>query len=176
MRTPRRANRQNATTATTTDLALPRGRHPLPTGTRLHTRRIPVAMYLMALLVIPGIVVAGFMSAGLWATTSSRNLTAQAGTQAGTQTGTQKGTGEGSTGAGTPAVPAPPADPADVRGSMTVQQVVEAFPPITANQILTKLGAPMDTPTSTQLKNLAESGNGTDIPALRTWLQEQIKR
>ena len=127
MRTPRRANPQNARTETATELVIPPGRRPAPTPTRLQTRHIPVAMYMMTLLVIPGIVVAGFMSAGLWATTGSRSLTtAQAGTREGTGTGTgtgpQTSTGEGGTGAGTPAVPAPPADPADVRGSMTVQQ------------------------------------------------------
>jgi len=56
---------------------------------------------------------------------------------------------------------------------MTVQQVVDAFPPITAAQILGKLGAPLNTPTSTQLKTLVEKGNSIDIPTLRTWLQEQ---
>ena len=56
---------------------------------------------------------------------------------------------------------------------MTVQQVVDTFPPITAAQILTKLGAPLNTSTSTQLKTLVEKGNSIDIPTLRTWLLEQ---
>lgn len=47
-----------------------------------------------------------------------------------------------------------PADPADVKGSMTEQQVIDAFPTITAGQILTQFSAPVDTPTSTQLKRL----------------------
>ena len=55
---------------------------------------------------------------------------------------------------------------------MTVQQVVDAFPPITTAQILGKLGAPLNTPTSTQLKTLVEKGNSIDIPTLRTRLQE----
>ena len=46
--------------------------------------------------------------------------------------------------------------------------MVDAFSSITAAQILAKLGAPMDTPTSTQLKTLAENGNSMDIPTLRT--------
>jgi hypothetical protein len=50
---------------------------------------------------------------------------------------------------------------------MSVQQVVDAFPPITAAQILGKIGAPLNTPTSTQLKSLVEKGNSIDIPALR---------
>jgi len=158
MRSPLRASLRDATTAP--ELALPRGQRAVPTQTRLHTRRIPVAMYIAALLLLPTLMVAGFMSAGLWA---------NAETSATTQAGTQAGTPSGESGAGAEA----PAAPADVKGSMTVQQVVDAFPPITAAQILGKLGAPLNTPTSAQLKTLVEKGNSIDIPTLRTWLQEQ---
>jgi hypothetical protein len=160
MRSPLRASLRDTTTAPVPELAIPRGRRAVPTQTRLHTRRIPVAMYVAALLLLPTLMVAGFMSAGLWA---------NAETTATTQTGTQAGTPSGESGAGAAA----PAAPADVKGSMTVQQVVDAFPPITAAQILGKLGAPLNTPTSTQLKTLVEKGNSIDIPTLRTWLQEQ---
>lgn len=66
-----------------------------------------------------------------------------------------------------------PATAADVKGSTTVEQVADAFPAITAAQILAKLGAPLDTPASAQLKTLVEKGNSIDVPTLRTWLQEQ---
>lgn len=115
-------------------------------------------MYVMALLAIPGLVVAGFMSAGTWATTGT-SITAAAGRPA------QKGVAQ-----------VAHADPADVKGSMTLQQVVDALPPTTAAQVLAKFSAPLDTPTSTQLKSLVESGEGMDIPALRTWLQERATR
>jgi hypothetical protein len=157
MRSPLRASLRDATTAPM--VAVPRGRRAVPTQTRLHTRRIPVAMYVASLLLLPALMVAGFMSAGLWA-----NAKTSAITQAGTQAGTPSVEGG--------AVQAPAA-PADVKGSTTVQQVVDAFPPITAAQILGKLGAPPNTPTSTQLKTLVEKGNSIDIPTLRTWLQEQ---
>ena len=160
MRNPLRATLRDTTTAP--ELTIPRGRRAVPTQTRLHTRRIPVAMYVASLLLLPTLMVAGFMSAGLWA---------NAETSATTQTRTQAGTpsGDGSAGAEAPAAPA------DVKGSMTVQQVVDAFPPITAAQILGKLGAPLNTRTSTQLKTLVENGD-VDIPTLRTWLQEQGAR
>jgi hypothetical protein len=116
-------------------------------------------MYVAALLLVPTLMVVGFMSAGLWAK-AEPSATTQA---------VQAGTPSGESDAGA----AVPASPADVKGSMTVQQVVDAFSPITAAQILGKLGAPLDTPTSTQLKTLVEKGNSVDIPALRTWLQEQ---
>jgi hypothetical protein len=160
MRSPLRASLRDTTTAPATELTIPRARRAVPTQTRLHTRRIPVAMYVAALLLLPTLMVAGFMSAGLWA---------NAETSATTPTGTQAGTPSGESGTGAEA----PAEPADVKGSMTVRQVVDAFPPITASQILAKLGAPLNTPTSAQLKTLVEKGNSIDIPTLRTWLQEQ---
>ena len=158
MRSPLRASLRDSTTAPVPELAIPRGRRAVPTQTRLHTRRIPVAMYVAALLLLPTLMVAGFMSAGLWANAETST--------------TQAGTNSGESGAGAEA----PAAPADVKGSMTVQQVADAFPPITAAQILGKLGAPLNTPTSSQLKTLVEKGNSIDIPALRTWLQEQAAR
>ncbi|NMM24734.1 MAG: hypothetical protein HHJ11_14815 [Phycicoccus sp.] len=158
MRSPLRASLRDTTKAPATELALTRGRRAVPTQTRLHTSRIPVAMYVAALLLLPTLMVAGFMSAGLWANAETST--------------TQAGTNSGESGAGAEA----PAAPADVKGSMTVQQVADAFPPITAAQILGKLGAPLNTPTSSQLKTLVEKGNSIDIPALRTWLQEQAAR
>ncbi len=152
------AGLRDATTVPAPELAMPRGRRPVPTHTRLRTRRVPAAMYVVTLLVVPALVVVGFMSAGLWASTGSTRVTS-------TQTGTSSG--EDHTGA------AAPAAPADVKGSMTVQQVVDAFPPMTAARVLAEFGAPLDTPPSTQLKTLAESGSGMDIPALRIWLQEE---
>lgn len=160
MRRSARARLHDATTLPSPELAIPRGRRPVPTHTRLHTRRVPAAMYVVTLLVVPALVVVGFMSAGLWATTGSTTLTT-------THTGTSSG--ENSTHAAA-------ASPADVKGSMTVQQVVDAFPPMTAAQVLAAFGAPLDTPPSAQLKTLAESGGGMDLPALRTWLQEETAR
>lgn len=156
MRLTHRTSHRDATASPARELTIPRGRRPVPTSTRLHTRRVPVAMYVIALLVIPSLVVFGFMAAGLWATTGT-SVTAQASTPS----------EDGGTG------PAAPADPADVKGSMTVQQVVDAFPTITAVQVLTQFGAPLDTPTSTQLKDLVESSDGMDLPAVRVWLVKQ---
>ena len=159
MRSPLPTILHEATTARGQELTIPRGRRPVPTHTALHTRRIPVAMYVAALLLVPTLMVAGFMSAGIWASAENSATTQAA----------QEGAPSGGSSSGAAALAAP----ADVKGSMTVQQVVDAFSSITAAQILTKLGAPMDTPTSTQLKTLAENGNSMDIPTLRTWLQEQ---
>jgi hypothetical protein len=155
MRNPIQAIHRDTKAAPAQELTIPAGRHPVPTQTRLHTLRIPVAMYVAALLLLPALVVVGFMSAGLWATT-------------GTSTSAQSGTGSAEVGGNAVA----PAAPADVKGSMTVKQVADAFPAITAAQVLAQFGAPPNTPTSTQLKELVEGGNGMDIPALRTWLEK----
>ena len=155
MRLTHRTSHRDATTSLQ-DLTIPRGRHPVPTQTSLRTRRVPVVMYVLALLMIPSLVMVGFMSAGLWATTGT-SITAQADTPS----------KDGGTG------PAAPADPADVKGSMTVQQVADAFPTITPAEVLALFSAPPDTPTSTQLKDLVESSDGMDLPAVRIWLQEQ---
>lgn len=160
MRSPRGTRYLDETRAPAMELTIPAGRHPVPTQTRLHTRRVPVVMYVLALLVIPSLVVVGFMSAGLWATDGKTvtSVTAPA------STGSEEV--EGSAVA--------PAVPADVKGSMTVQEVVDAFPTITAVQVLAQFSAPLDTPTSTQLKDLVESSDGMDLPAVRIWLEEQI--
>jgi hypothetical protein len=157
MRNPRETTNTDEMQATATELVIPAGRHPVPTQTRLHTRRIPVKMYVAALLLLPALVVAGFMSAGIWATTG-KTVTAVS------EPGTGSGEGEGSAVA--------PAAPADVKGSMTVQQVLDAFPAITATQILAQFNAPPNTPASTQLKDLVEASDGMDIPTLRTWLEK----
>ena len=154
MSSPRGTTNTDETREAATELIIPAGRHPVPTQTRLHTRRIPVKMYVAALLLLPALVVAGFMSAGIWATTGKTVTAASA-----------SGSGDGGGNAVAPAAPA------DVKGSMTVQQVLDAFPAITAPQILAQFNAPPNTPTSTQLKDLVEASDGMDIPALRTWLE-----
>jgi hypothetical protein len=62
-------------------------------------------------------------------------------------------------------------DPESVNGSMTVQQVLDAFPTVTAAEIYRQFGVPADTPTSTQLKELAAHGNGYEVSDLREWLK-----
>ena len=66
-----------------------------------------------------------------------------------------------------------PTTPQDIKGWMTVQDVLTAFPSVTAAQLLAELHAPPDTPASTQLKTIAESG-GVDVPTLRTWLTAHL--
>lgn len=141
-----------------TELRLPRNRRPVPTRTRLATRRLPVVAYAVLLVLLPALAVTGAMAAGWWGTTGrapSPAATLSAGQPAGT------------------GAAAAPADVADVKGSTTVQQVADAFPPVTVAEIVTAFGAPTDTPPSAQLKTLVEAGDGMEIPDFRSWLTER---
>lgn len=141
------------------ELALPRGRRTIATHTALRTRNLPVVPYVLVLLLLPTAVVVGAMTAGWWATTGTTASAQAAVGQA------DRSTNSSANGAG----PAAPVAAADIKGSMTVQQVIDAFP-VTAAQVFAEFGAVPDLPTSTQLKTLVEGGTGLDIPALRTWL------
>lgn len=137
-------------------LRLPTHRNPVPTHTRLLTRRLPVVVYVLVLLLLPASVVGASMATGWWRTTGTSLVRASDASP------------------GTEASPAAPADPADIRGSMTIQEIVEAFPAVSAAEILKEFGAPAGTATSTQLKTLVEDGGGVDVPAFRTWLQQRL--
>jgi len=148
------------------ELSLPRNRRPVPTGTRLTTRRLPVVAYVALLVLLPVLVVGGAMAVGRWSTAGHGGV-ALAGAGAGNGS---EATGGGGTGA-----QAAPAAPADVKGSMTVRQVADAFTPITTAEVLAAFGAPATTPDTVQLKALvAEGGGGMDIPAFRTWLEQHL--
>jgi hypothetical protein len=142
-----------------TELRLPRNRRPVPTRTRLTTRRLPVVAYAVLLILLPVLGVTGSMAAGWWSTTGRAATAASGATWAGEP-------GAGST------VAAKPADVGDVKGATTVRQVADAFPPVTAAEIVAAFGAPAGTPPSAQLKTLVESGNGMEIPAFRIWLEK----
>lgn len=92
--------------------------------------------------------------------------------EAGTEAGTG-GAGEGGRSGGAGKAPVAPGslDPDDVRGSTTMQQVLDAFPRVTAAELCARFGVPVDTPTSTQLKTLAQTGNGYEVSELREWLK-----
>lgn len=179
------------TTRTPDTLRLPASRHPVPTSTRVRTRRLPLIAYVAVLLALPAAVVLGARTTGWWVTTGhvvpATALGADAigtrptggpgpakgaaGEAAPSQGGSgQSGSGQGQSGGSGAVV----SNPADIKGSMTVQQIVDAFPPITTAEIFKKFGVPATTSTSTQLKVLAQTGNGYDVTALREWVATRI--
>jgi hypothetical protein len=153
------------------EMSLPRNRRPVPTRTRLTTRRLPVVAYVALLVLLPALVVGGAMATGWWSTAGHGGVTLT-----GSGSGDGAGSGSGSRG-GEAGAKVAPADPADVKGSTSVRQVADAFAPITTAEILTAFGAPATTPDTAQLKTLVnEGGGGMDIPAFRTWLERRLPR
>ena len=128
-------------------LRLPGGRRPVPTQTRLVTRRLPVVLYAVAALVLLGGAVGGSMALGWWQTDCG-------------------GVNETVITSGT-------LTPEGVKGSMTVQQVADGFPSLTTAEVLTVFGVPADTATSTQLKALVQNGSTLDVTDFRTWLAQR---
>lgn len=165
---------------------LPANRRAVPTSTRLRTGRIPLLAYVVVLLALPVALLVGADATG-WLVNSGRFVPSSAlgaeelgvagrdfGGGAGREGGESEAGGEsGSRGAAAVSV-APGSLPADdVRGSMTMQQVLDAFPQVTAAELGKLFGVPADTPTSTQLKNLGQIGNGYEVSELREWLKSR---
>jgi len=130
-------------------LRLPDGRRPVPTRTRLVTRRLPVAGYALVALVLLGGSVGGSMAMGWWQTDCG--------------------------GANEAAIASGALAPEGVKGSMTVKQVADAFPGLTTAEVLRVFGAPADTATSTQLKALVQNGSAIEVTEFRTWLAQRPK-
>lgn len=158
---------RHRTTAPPSELRLPPHRRPAGTRTRLRTLRVGAPLYVAVLLLLPALVVGTAMATGWWAT-SGRTVSATGGTGAGgTGPGTGTGTGEGRDTSQLPATPA------DVKGWMTLQTVLDAFPAVNRAALFAELAAPAGTSTDTALKDLLEPA-GIDVPALRDWLDAQL--
>lgn len=140
-------------------LRLPARSRAVPTHARAASRRVPaVVVPVLAILLGGGVVVAAQVS-GHWATTGRDALGSASGAVAST------GTGQG------PESAAVPASPDDVKGWMTIQQVVDAgFPGVTESALRAEFGIPATVPASTALKELDGSVSGFDMTALRAWL------
>lgn len=132
---------------TTAQLRIPRSADPVPTQPRLRSVRIPLWVYVGSLVAIVGVLVLGAQAAG-WFVTSGR---------------TTAGSSER-------VVPAVGSSTADIKGWMSVQQVLDAYP-VTVQALYAEFAVPADTPTSTTLSELKEvEGVSLDVPALRAWI------
>jgi hypothetical protein len=154
-------------------LRIPRNAHPVPTTPRLRSAHLPTWAYALVILVVfaGSIVVARDLG---WFTTTGRGGTSLGAAEApGSRAapGTDAGQGSGSE---QRVAPTAGAAPEDVKGWMTLQQVLDAFP-VTKAALYQRFGIPAATPTDTTLSTLKEAGDlsGFDIPTLRTWLSEQ---
>ena len=153
-------------------LRIPRSAHPVPTTPRLRSAHVPVWAYALVILVV----FAGSILVGRdlgWFATTGRGTTSLGAAGAGSHAAPGTGAGQG-TESGERVAPTAGAVPEDVKGWMTVQQVLDAFP-VTKAALYQRFGIPAGTPTSTTLSALKEAGDlsGFDVPTLRTWLGEQ---
>ncbi|MFN8146748.1 MAG: hypothetical protein U0R76_04690 [Candidatus Nanopelagicales bacterium] len=146
-------------------LRLPSRSRAVPTATRMATRRVPaLALPAIALLLGGGVVVAA-QASGHWATTGRDALTSSVAQPSGSDGERAPGTGSDST--------ALPSSPEDVKGWMTLQQVVDArFPGVTESGLRSRFGIPASTGLDTALKDLDGAVAGFDVATLRTWLAD----
>jgi len=146
-------------------LRLPRNRRPVPTSTRLRTRRLPVLAYIAAIVLLPALVVAGGMAVGQWQLTGRGHTGAEGSADSASVNGT------GPSGKDQAAARRRP--PRRTSRVDDRPRRPHGLPSVTAAQLLAELNAPPDTPTSAQLKTIAESG-GVDLPTARTWLTAHV--
>lgn len=144
-------------------LRLPTRSRAVPTSTRLRTRRVPTLLAPVVAVLLAVGVVAGAQAAGYWAT-SGRDVLA--GTTAGNGTGPEAGSGSAEVDEA-----ALPASPDDVKGWMTIAQVLAAdFPGVTESGLRQAFAIPASFGLDTPLKDLDGAVPDFDMTALRDWL------
>lgn len=147
-------------------LRIPRSAHPAPTTPRLRSATVPILAYALAIVTIfaGSILLARDLG---WFATTGRGASLSAAEARGSAGGEGTESGEH-------VAPAAGAVPEDVKGWMTIQQVLDAFP-VSKSALYERFGIPADTSTETSLSSLKESGalSGFDVPSLRDWLAEQ---
>ena len=147
-------------------LRIPRSAHPAPTTPRLRSAKVPSWAYALVIVAVfaGSILLARDLG---WFATTGRGASLSAAEAQGSATGQGTESGEH-------VAPAAGAVPDDVKGWMTLQQVLDAFP-VSKSALYERFGIPADTSTDTSLSSLKETGalSGFDIPSLRDWLSEQ---
>ena len=156
----------STTRSTSGTLRLPARSRALPTSTRLATRRVPTVVIPLLAVVLGGGVVVAAQATGHWATTG-RDAVATSGGGGGGGGGGAASPGSGAGGD----TSTRPASPDDVKGWMTLQQVVDArFPGVTEAGLRAEFGIPTSVTLDTPLKELDGVITGFDVATLRTWL------
>ena len=131
-------------------LKIPKSAHPTPTPTGHPSRRIPVLAYVGVILAVIAVLVVGTQTLGWFKATGQMS----------------------SSSTGEKVAPAAGAPTTDIKGWMTVQQVLDAYP-VSKDVLYTHFGIPAETPTSTTLSELKEGAVGSiDVPTLRSWIDD----
>lgn len=130
-------------------LRIPKSADPTPTPTAHRSRRVPLLAYVGIALALVGILVVGSQTMGWFKTT-----------------------GQMTSSTGEKVAPAAGAATTDIKGWMSIQQVLDAYP-VTKEALYAHFGIPADTPTTTTLSELKEGAVGTvDVPTLRSWIDD----
>lgn len=130
-------------------LRIPKSAHPTPTAPVHASRRIPVAAYVGVVLALIAIMIVGSQSFGWFRTT-----------------------GQMTSSTAERVAPVAGASTTDIKGWMTIQQVLDAYP-VTKDAMYTHFAIPADTATTTTLSELKEGEIGTlDVPTLRSWIDD----
>jgi len=66
-------------------------------------------------------------------------------------------------------------DPSEIKGWMTVKEVIEAYD-VSWEEFSTQFDIPADTPLTTPLKDLENITPGFSVDSVRTWLTERMKK
>lgn len=132
-------------------LRIPRSAHPVPTTVSPKSRWAPLWLLAVVMVSLLTVLLVGANLAG-WMTT----------------------TGRGNGGAAAEQVAPTGADPAEIKGWMTIQQILDSYP-VTKAALYSQFSIPADTPTATELREVMENAPGAtlEVPALRTWLADQ---
>ena len=130
-------------------LRIPKSANPAPTATAHVNRKVPVLAYVAILLAVIGVLVVGSQTVGWFKTT-----------------------GQMTSSTGEKVAPAAGAATSDIKGWMSIQQVMDAYP-VTKDALYAHFGIPTDIPTTATLSELKEAGTGTlDVPTLRSWIDD----
>ncbi len=135
-------------------LRIPRSAHPTPTPIRRAYRRLPLLAYAGGLIVVVALLVVGSQALG-WFGTTGQTTQAGQGAEAGERLAPESG-----------------ASTAEIKGWMSLQQVIDAYP-VTRAALFTHFAIPAGTSLATTLSELKESGISTlDVPTLRSWVDD----
>jgi hypothetical protein len=130
-------------------LRIPKSGHPTPTAPVHASRRIPVAAFVGVVLALIAIMIVGSQSFGWFRTT-----------------------GQTTSSSGERVAPVAGAATTDIKGWMTIQQVLDAYP-VTKEAMYAHFAIPASTATTTTLSELKEGEIGTlDVPGLRAWIDD----
>lgn len=127
---------------------IPRSAKPVPTPTTRANRRVPLLAYVAGTLVVIAASIIGAQALGWYESGAKVNA------------------------AGERIAPTTGASTSDIKGWMSIQQVLDAYP-VTKDELYSRFDIPAETPTSIGLGELSETGTSSmEIPELRAWIDE----